>query len=266
MSNDEFGLLLASVAIGGSLWINWVLRIAQVGRRRGSGAPRGLLLMAPVVSSGLLLAALTTVSAQDVRDQPVYVVLYVLFGEAWVALALQALPLIGVSYRDDVLERGNRAAAVVVAAAVVALTLCFIGGNVGDGPGWWVVAFSAGLATAALLAIWLLLEMVAGISDAVTIDRDLATGVRVGAFLLACGLVFGRAAAGTWVSTAATIRDFGLIAAPAVVLLVAAAAIERVAQPRPERARPSLLLYGVVPALMYVNVAIYVLVQAGRPA
>ena len=59
--------------------------------------------------------------------------------------------------------------------------------NIGDGPGWWVVVFAAGLATAALFAAWLVLAQIGHGVDAVTIDRDLAAGVRLGAFLAACG-------------------------------------------------------------------------------
>jgi hypothetical protein len=40
------------------------------------------------------------------------------------------------------LEHGNPAA-----GAILGLTLAFARGNIGNGPGWWVVVFSAGMST-----------------------------------------------------------------------------------------------------------------------
>jgi uncharacterized membrane protein YjfL (UPF0719 family) len=176
-----------------------------------------------------------------------------------------ALPLVGVITRDDALERENVSAAMVVAGALFGVTCCFIGGNIGDGPGWWVVVFSAGLATLALFLSWFVLELLGGVSDSVTIDRDPASGLRMAAFLVGCGLVFGRAAAGTWVSSAATVRDFGVLSAPVLLMVAGAVVVERLARPTPARPVPSLLLAGVVPALVYVDVAIFIVMRAGMP-
>ena len=38
----------------------------------------------------------------------------------------------------------TRAAVPAVVGALVGVTFCYAGGNIGDGPGWWVVVFSAG--------------------------------------------------------------------------------------------------------------------------
>ena len=125
---------------------------------------------------------------------------------------------------------GAPSAAVAIAGALLGITLCFAGGNIGDGPGWWVVVFSAGVATAGLFAAWLLLEALTGISDTVTIDRDLAAGVRLGGLLVACGLRLGWAVAGDWISAEATLRDFAANAWLVLVLLAIAVLVERVAR------------------------------------
>jgi hypothetical protein len=70
--------------------------------------------------------------------------------------------------------------------ALLAVTLCYAGGNVGDVPGWWVVILSAALSTGTLLVAWLTLTGTAPIVDAVTVDRDPAAGLRLGAFLVLC--------------------------------------------------------------------------------
>ena len=266
MSGDEVVLLLASGAIALLLWTTWYWRAIRVTQPGRSTFGRNLLLVAPLLAAGTLYLVLRTAAAGDVRDDPRYLLFYGVLGAAWLGVAVRWLPAVGIVPRDDVIERGNDAAGVAVAAALLAITLCYAGGNVGDGPGWWVVVFSAGLATGALFLIWILFETVSGASDAVTIDRDLAAGVRLAGFLFACGAIFGRAAAGNWVSAGATAIDFLVVALPALALVVAGAVIERFARPTPSRPVPSIAVYGVGPALLYVGAAALHLSRLGFPA
>ena len=71
---------------------------------------------------------------------------------------------------------------------------CFAGGNVGDGPGWWVVVFCAALSTGALFLLWGALQAATDLADSIVIERDGASAVRLAGFLVACGLVLGRSA------------------------------------------------------------------------
>jgi hypothetical protein len=263
MSDDEALVLFASGAIAVVVWLIWFGRTLVVGRASSMG--RQLLLFVPFAAAVLLFATLRLLAAHDVRDDSRYLWLYFLLGAAWVGLAVRALPLLGVSPRDDVLERGNRAAADAVAGALLALTVCFAGGNIGDGPGWWVVVFSSGLATAALFLTWALLETSSAVSETVTIDRDRAAGIRLAGFLLACGTIFGRGAAGDWVSAELTVRDFVTAAWPAIPLLVIAAMVERSARPTATAPQPSPLTYGVVPAAGYLALAALVVARLGIP-
>ena len=264
MSGDEVLVLFASGGLALVAWLMWYARAVRFGRV--PAASRAPLLLAPLVGAVTLFGALRTLSAHDVRDAPIYVLMYLLLGAAWVALGMMLLPLLGLSARDDVLERGNRAAADVVAGAIIAVTLCFIGANIGDGPGWWVVVFSAALSTGALFVVWFVLELATGVSDVVTIDRDRAAGVRLAGFLLASGAIFGRGAAGDWESVALTVRDFADVAMPAIPLLLLAAIIERALRPTPSRPRPPVIAYGAFPAAMYIGVAVLVLMRLGIPA
>jgi hypothetical protein len=191
--------------------------------------------------------------------------MYLALGAAWVGLATWPLPMVGLSPRDDVVERGNPAAGPPSAAAVLALTLCFAGGNVGDGPGWWVVLVSAAIATLGLFVAWLALEALSGVSDTVTIERDTAAGLRLAGFLTACGLVLGRAVAGDWVSAGATVADAVPIAAPLAGLIAVAAVLERAARPTPERPGPPVATLGVGPALLYIGGAAAYVAWLGLP-
>lgn len=265
MSGDE--VVVCAMALGAALlaWFRWYRPLFSTPRLGPSRRGRAWLAVAPPLGALILVAVLTTVAAHDVVNDLRYVLMYLALGAAWVGLAVWPLPLVGMSPRDDVVERGNAAAAPPSAAAVVALTLCFAGGNIGDGPGWWVVVFSAALATVGLFAAWLALDAVAVASDAVTIERDAAAGLRVAGFLVACGLVLGRAVAGDWVSVGATILDALRIAAPLVGLIAFAAVLERAARPTPERPEPPVGALGVGPAFAYVAAAAAYVAWLGLP-
>lgn len=252
MSGDELVISFVSMAVAGLTWAAWFVQPRQVRTFRPADAARRLLDVAPILSAAVLLLVLKTLSAHDVRDDIRYLGLYFLLGAAWVGAAMFCIPVSGISARDDVVERGNGSAAWVIAGAMLGITLCFAGGNIGDGPGWWVVVFSAGVATAGLFAVWLLLEALTGVSDTVTIDRDLAAGVRLGGFLVACGLRLGWAVAGDWVSVEATLRDFAANGWLVLVLLAIAVLIERVARPTQTQPVSPLFANGIVPALIFL--------------
>ena len=109
----------------------------------------------------------------------------------------------------------------------------------------------------------MVLEAVTAVSDVVTVDRDPSAGFRLGGFLIACGLILGRSVAGDWVSAEGTVRDFAVAAWPVIVLVIVAAVVERVARPTPETPRPSLVVYGFVPVMLYVAGAVYQVMRLG---
>jgi uncharacterized membrane protein YjfL (UPF0719 family) len=255
MSGDEVVVFAASALLAAVMWGAWFIGPRRISRLGRPVAGQWFLDLAPLVSLGVLVVVLKTVSAHDVRDDVRYLLLYFFLGAMWVSVAVRVLPLVGLSARDDVVERGNGSAARAIAGAILAITLCFAGGNIGNGPGWWVVVFSAGLATVALLLSWLALEAVAPVADVVTIDRDEAAGVRLGGWLIACGLIAGVAAAGDWISAQDTMRTFVLVAWPLLPFVGVAALLERQWRPTPERPAPSVAAYGAIPALLYIGVA-----------
>jgi uncharacterized membrane protein YjfL (UPF0719 family) len=177
-----------------------------------------------------------------------------------VGLFLAPLPFLGLCVRDDALERGNDAAALALSGALVGGTCCFAGGNVGNGPGWWVVLYSAGLATTALLVLWGLIHAASGLAEKVSIERDVAAGLRAAGFLIGCGLILGRAVAGDWVSASATTIDFARLGWPALVLAVVCTFIERSSLPASDRRLRDAVVSGWMPAGAYVLSGVVVLV------
>jgi uncharacterized membrane protein YjfL (UPF0719 family) len=256
MSGDEVLVLVISAVLAAVMWGAWYIVPRRIRRLGRPVAGQQFLDLAPLVSFGLLIIVLKTVSANDVRDDVRYLVLYFFLGAAWVSVALRCLPFVGLSARDDVVERANGSAARAIAGAMLAITLCYAGGNIGNGPGWWVVVFSAGLATIALLLSWLVLETLARVADVVTIERDEAAGLRLAGWLVACGLIAGVSAAGDWESARDTVSTFVLVAWPLLPLVGVAALLEWQWRPTPERPAPPVTTYGAVPALLYIGVAV----------
>jgi len=266
MSGDEILVLCVSGLLGPLMWGLWFWRLSGLDRTGQRRSFLSALLATLSACAAALLLVLLTLSAHDVRDSFRYLCLYMLLGSAWVRAAERCLPWLGVSTRDDLVERGNDAALPAVAGFLGGMTLAYAGANIGDGPGWWVVVVCAGIASLAVLLMWVLLEMSASVAEQVTVERDRAAGWRLGAFLLACGAIAGRAVAGDWISAEATVRDFVFRAWPLVVLLVVAALVERAARPRPDRLRTSFVALGVMPACAYLAVAYFAIAAAGWPA
>ena len=268
MSGDEVGAMLIAFFIATAAWGIWYftpVSIARLGSRESERSGSGLLLVAPLVGLLLIYAVLQTLAAHDVRDDWRYLAMYTVLGAAWTGAALALVPALGVSAIHDVHERGNRAAAWPIAGAIVAVAIAFAGGNIGDGPGWWVVGFAAVLATVTLFLLWLVFEQWTGISDSITVDRDVASGIRLAGFLVGTALILGRGVAGDWVSAGATIRDFLIASWPAVALLLVAGVIESRARPTPARPAQPIVSHGTVPALLYVGFGLLVVLAAGIP-
>jgi hypothetical protein len=232
MSADE-GVLTGAAILGSVSWVVWLLQMLKVRpldrRAHPSIVIHGLTLLA---CTAVILAVLNIAASYDVVDAPAYQFMYVVVGLAWLRLAQAAFPYLGISPRDDAVERGNVAAASVSAGALVAVTVCYAGANVGNGPGWWVVLFSAALATGTLLILWAIAALTTPVIEAVVVDRDWAAAIRLTAFLISCGVITGRGVAGDWESAAATVRDFFVVGPAVAAILVTAIVLEPLQVPR----------------------------------
>jgi hypothetical protein len=199
---------------------------------------------------------LRTLAADDVRDAPAYLFMYLGLGSAWVGFFQGRTLWLGIGGRDDVVERANPAAGLTVGGALLGLSLCFAGGNVGNGPGWWVVLFCAGLATAAWFAVWWIVEAATGVSEQVTVDRDSAAGLRLAALLLSSGMLLGRAVAGDWVSMGRTLADFAACAWPLAGFVLVEIGAGRI------RSAPA-FVRGPLPAAVYLVAAVLLVRRLG---
>lgn len=265
MAQGEVLLLTASLVVALVGWARWGYRIGRVVQLRRQTAPRRLVAWTPIACALLLFLLLKRFAAADVRDDGRYLTQYELLGLAWLVGWERIVRWLGLAAREDVAEQQNPAAAIAIAGALLGGTLTFAGANVGDGPGFEVVLFTALLATAAHAAVAALHAAIGGMHELITVERDLAAGLRTAGFHLAAGLLAGRAAAGDWISTADATHDLVAHGWPLLPLGIAAALIDRISRPTPDRPAPSPLLHGVVPAGLYLALAFAWLVELGAP-
>ena len=256
MSEQERIVLVACLWIAAITWGIWLFRGRRLSALMKPGPGRWALAATPPLCALGLFAVLRWWSASDVRGDWAYLLFYQILGAAWVGLASVLLPWFGISPRDDVLERRNRAAAWALGGALLGVTACYAGANIGDGPGWWVVVYCAALATAALFVLWFVLERIVHVSDSVTIERDGGSALRLAGFLVGSGLILGRAVAGDWTSIASTNADFLRLGWPAVALLGAACLFESALRPARDAALPSALVHGLLPGAFHLAAAI----------
>lgn len=218
-----------------------------------------------VIASLVLIATgLHFWGAAEVRANGSEVFWLTLIGAVWLVVATGLFTWMGLSFRDDVIERKNVSALVALCGAVLAVGLIYAGGSFGEGPSYYNNFFSAALGTAGLFAYWILLEFGAQPSISIAEERDVASGVRLCAFLMAIALVLGRAVAGDWHSESATVRDFIIDGWPAVLIFLAALIAEILLRPGRRRPFPRWQSAGLAPALLYLALAAAWLWHLGR--
>src|SRR6185295_19171307 len=110
--------------------------------------------------------------------------LFLAGGGLWLRITGQAMPLLGISPIDDAIERSNPAAAAAVCGGLLGSSVVYAGANVGSGATIETTLVPALAATALWFALWALVELISSPAEAITIDRDLAAGVRHGAWLV----------------------------------------------------------------------------------
>lgn len=246
--NDEFIVPCLVVGFGLLRLYGPLLRQRAVGGI--SPAILGGAVALPPLFLAVLFVGLCAHASIEVR-QGGYLLPFIVLGAAWLVAAVRAVGLLGIHVVDDALERNNTAAAIAGAGASLGAGAAYTFANFGEGPTVWTTIGPALLATFACWLLWLGHQLATDAADAISIGRDLASGIRFGGLALATGLIVGRAVAGDWESASGTWRDFTQQAWPALPLVLAAIAIQRRLQPTAARPQPS-LRFGVLPALFYL--------------
>jgi len=259
---DSF--LLLSIPLALLFWVRWFFKFKTNGVTPPQRLVRiGLGIVVPLLCGIFLLAVLAQMSSSDVRSDPEIVVQYWALGLVWIGATQWAFAFLGVSTRDDVIERRNPAAAIVSAGQLIAATCCFAGANIGDGPGIEVVLFCAALSTFSLVLLWVVFDRIAWIGDTITIERNLFAGIRGAGWLVATGIVLGGGIAGDWSSASRTLVEFGAYAWPAAALTAAAAFLELRLRKSPSNGWTNQFPVSAAIAIGYVALAILYVYKRG---
>ena len=254
--NLEVFVFVASLIFALKGWIAWYADLVSVNSLRDLMRQRTVLFVIPIFCLTLVAGVLAKLSALTVRDDPLYLYfgLYILLGAAWVGGATLVFPLLGVSARDDVLERSNASAIWPIVGALLGVSCSFAGANIGNGPGIEAVLLSALLSSALFFALWFGVDVLTSMSERITVERDEAAGIRMGGFLLGIGLLSGWSVAGGWASASVTLKDFSVSSWPAILLAAVSVVVENIFR------RTNRKLSKVVPSfisLFYVSTAVY---------
>src|SRR5690242_19107708 len=123
-----------------------------------SGKTHWAFNLCVAVSLLSMAAALHRWGAREIRSNIGEVLLLTFIAAVWMILATTLFSWLGLSFRDDVIERNNNSALVALCGALLSVSIIYIGGSLGEGPSYLNNFFSAGLGTAGLLVLWVTLE------------------------------------------------------------------------------------------------------------
>jgi hypothetical protein len=217
----------------------------------------------PAVLMVALAHELQVGAARDVREDEAYIGLFLALGGAWLVLVAWAAALLGVSVRDDAIERNNGASGAASAGALVGGMIVYTFANFGEGETIWTTIGPAALGTLACVALWAGHQILSGASDAIAIDRDLASGLRFAGMAIGTSLIIGRSVAGDYESAAATVRDLWRQGWPSLPLALLASVVQVPLRPTKEHPRPEPFTRGVLPAIAYVGAGVVDVLHLG---
>jgi hypothetical protein len=267
MDTDEVLVFVGSLAIAGVAALRWYGRLFSAGPPYCAATPRVRLLlgMLPIAILVALGWSLQVGAAREVREDMTYRLLFLALGGAWLALTWKVTAWLGIDVWDDALERNNLAACVAASGAAVGSMTVYAFANLGEGPTIWTTIGPATLGAVSAVALVGAFAFLSGAVDTITLDRDLASGIRFAGLAVGGGLILGRPLAGDYVSAAGTLSDFIGEAWPALPLVGVAAWLEHRLRPNPQQPRSDVLRTGLAPGFGYAAIGVLDLIHLGLP-
>lgn len=228
MSYDELFVFVFSIYYSFKIFSSWYSAINNLWPRERSGLARVVLRLLPFLAFVGIVYVLVALASFDVVGSFIYILFYIFLGFAWIGLSIKFMhKFFDLSWWDDALERDNKAALVAFSGGFIGTTLIYAGANVGDGPGWWCVIFAGGLGITTFFILPLLINTWTSVFDQITVERNTSTGIRMGLYFIAMGILLSRAVAGDWTSFSATVVEF-FDGWPVVILTLLALIMELV--------------------------------------
>ncbi len=207
--------------------ISWYRKLGGIWPSEKNKIIKLVFGLLPILSFFIILYTLRVLASFDVVNDFIYLIFYILLGFTWVFIGLKLMfYFFDLSWIDDALNNKNKAAVFTITGAFLGLTIIYSGANIGDGPGWWCVIFAGGLGLVSWIVLGLIMNKFTQVFERVSLERDIYCGIRFGAYLLAAGIILGRASAGDWTSFYMTIVEF-LVGWPVLPLTLLALLVER---------------------------------------
>ena len=227
MYESEIAVFISSIALAIFFIAKWYYSIAKAWPAGRGVLCKAVLGFLPAVALAVIWPVLATLASFDVVGSPLFIAFYLFLGFPWLWLGELAMrSVFDISMADDILQMDNKSALAAFVGGFLGVTAIYSAANIGDGPGWWCVVFAGGLGFAAWVALALAAGRLSHAFERVTVDRDVPSGIRFGCFLLACGIILGRASSGDWTSASMTVVEF-MDGWPALPLSLAVVARER---------------------------------------
>jgi uncharacterized membrane protein YjfL (UPF0719 family) len=264
LSGDEALVLIVS-AIASAVFVSLAVRSLMLLSPLGGPRPQRIpLLISIAFGMCFLVYVLRHWADKQVQANTIYQLMFVLLGIAWTGISACGMFLLGVRIRADAIERRNTASALAAGGALLGQLLCYAGANIGGGETIWSTIIPALLATLVWFFLWLVAELLGQFSDAIALERDAASGLRLAGMLIGTGLILGRAMAGDFHSPEETLYDFVHQGWPATLVVFAGIFLHLIFKPRRGNAKPNVVLFGLLPFLLTViGPAIYVAALGG---
>ena len=216
------GLVCAVISL--TAWAPWYADVFRVNRLTTPMGFRLVLGLTPFFCLLFLLLCVATAAPKAIRESGLHVLIHMTLRTAALGVSAQLYPFLGVSARDDVLERHNAAGLIVVVGGLIGTVLCFAGGSIGLRPGVGAAIASGGMALCTWFVLWYVTDSLSGrgIAEQITVERDIGSGLRLASLLVANGIILGAASQGNW-----TLYHFAVSAWPALAVTLMAALAER---------------------------------------
>lgn len=252
MDGLDVMLLFFFVPFAGIGWLFYYRSLTSLDPMLVQHTDQQMMKYTPALIAVGLFLVIKTFGDPFVRNDLFYLFFYWIWGMSWLIMASWLFPFMGFSLNDDGLQRRNTGATIALCGAFFGIAAAYTGGNIGEGPGWWIVALCVIVSTGGFFLSWLALEYFTQISETITIERNLSAGVRLAIFLIVTGILLGRSVSGNWLGMGDFILSFVVRAWYMIPLIAVAVFIEWRSRPTPETPQPRGVAYTTVPTLTYI--------------
>ena len=159
---DEWLFFLAAAASVVGLIVTYYLPLLSISPIKSSSLQRFALACLPLVAIVPTYVVLQRWADPRVVGHLDYTILFMLGGGIWIFVASRFLEVLGISIRDDAIERDNLAALFAVWGILSSVGIVYALSNIGTGVTIWTTLLPGLAATIALLLIHSLAELTGG--------------------------------------------------------------------------------------------------------